>query len=150
MKVRRIRQSASVLCSGAVACVMAACLSVTEPPQVLFWEGTFVAVPPDEAGITGSAVMVSNPHNTEAGVFLSGLSGTTLSWLIRTGTCEGSGERVAGQAAFPPVLLPTIGEGTGIAVLNFRIEAGTYSIDLFAGANAEGAAIACADLIRTD
>ena len=97
--------------------------------------------------------MVANQHNTQIGIGITGAApGSRLGWVVRTGSCGGTGTRVAGTTTFPTIVVSAEGSGNAETVINRRIATDAqYSGEVFDTANgAGGQALACGALIRTN
>ena len=137
------------LLATAVPFLLTACLSTTEPPETLFWEGQLIGQPDGPAGIGGPAAMVALQAQTRVGIGLEGApDGATYGWLLRAGTCDAPQETVAPASAFPP--LPVVdGQVDAEAVIQRRITGTDYAVQVVENSDGTGAVLACADLTRT-
>jgi hypothetical protein len=140
-------RQATAACGGAALLAVAGCISVTEPPMTLFWTGAVEADAAAPFWISGTAEMVANPADSSVGLFLDADPEETVVvfWLVRNGPCSGSGERIAPEAAFPPITLAG-SRGVGIASIRRRIPAGTYAAEVYGQADVAGDRLACAEL----
>ncbi|HSJ32435.1 MAG TPA: hypothetical protein VK933_13425 [Longimicrobiales bacterium] len=129
--------------------ILAGCLSTTEPPETLFWEGELVAVPDGPAGLAGPAAMVALQSQTRVGVGLTGApDGATYGWLLLGGTCAAPREAVAPASAFP-ALQVSDGGVDAEAVIQRRLTGTDYAVQVVENSDGTGAVLACADLTRT-
>jgi hypothetical protein len=148
MKLREFRQRASVLAVFAAALGSAGCDVGTDPLFPIFWTGVFQPQAGAPFFVGGTTEMVANVNDTQVGIFLEAAPGeaVTVSWHVRNGTCSGVGAPVVVATAFPPVQISASGSGTGIGIIRRRLPAGNYAAEVFAGADATGAVLACANL----
>jgi hypothetical protein len=155
MKVRnfhlqaRSHQQARLLAVAAAALLAAGCLDATEPFPPLFWSGSLVAAPSAAAHVAGRVEMVANIRDTHAGAIVSGEPELVLSWSVRTGSCHGTGNRLAPPSTFAPIEVSESGEALATAIINYRVGPGSYAAEIFSGPDATGDIIACADLLQS-
>jgi hypothetical protein len=118
---------------------------------VVLWEA--VLEPSQSAGaLAGTIAMVANQHNTQIGIGVTGgMVGARLGWAVRTGTCGGSGTRVAGATAYPAIVITAEGNGAEETVINRRIATDAqYAGEVFANADGTGPVLSCGTLTRTN
>lgn len=128
---------------------LAGCLSTTEPPETLFWEGQLVALPDGPANMAGPAAMVALRAQTRVGIGLTGAPDAAIyGWLLRSGTCDSPGESVAPASAFP-ALQVSDGSVDAEAVVQRRLTGTDYAVQVVENPDGTGAVLACADLTRT-
>ena len=151
MKFFRPRAHTRVFTAFVVA-LMAGCVGASEPLDVILWEGALDAVSGAPVSYGGSVAMAANAHDTQIGIGVNGGSaGTQLGWAMRTGSCSGTGERVAAAGAYPAIVLSSEGSGNATALIRRRIAADEqYAAELFANAGGTGAVLACAQMVRRD
>jgi hypothetical protein len=151
MKIRTFLRRASGVAAVTALTAQAACFGPIEPLVPLFWMGVFQPVAGAPSFVGGTVEMVANPQTSSVGVFLEGEPGEDydVSWHVRNGPCSGTGQRVAPPATFPAVTISGDGTGIGIANINRRLEVGTYSAEVFSGADGSGDRLACANLTQT-
>lgn len=150
MKLLRIRRTASLLAAALIALSSTACLDISDPPATMVYEGELRATQGATMIVSGGALVLIGQNVTEAGIFLAGEAGVAVSWSVRRGTCDGTGDRITAQSAFPNVTLAgETEEAHAIAVMNWRMEIGTYAAEVFLGTTGAGTRLACADLVRT-
>src|SRR5687768_9258645 len=91
--------------SVALLTLAAGCVGPEEPVEVLLWEASLVS----RAGfstIGGSVAMVANEFDTQIGIAVTGAQpNARLGWAVRSGQCMGTGTRVSGSIAFPPITI---------------------------------------------
>jgi hypothetical protein len=140
------------LAMGVVLLLMAGCVGTSEPLDVLLWEGVLDPAPGAPVSYSGSVAMVANQHDTQIGVGVTGgASGAQLGWAVRTGTCTGTGQRVAAITAYPPIVISAEGSGNASATIRRRVDDDErYVAELFPNTNGSGAVLACGELIRRD
>lgn len=121
-----------------------ACDVSVDPPQETVW--TAVLEPVGEGStVSGQAAAISRNMVTEASILVEGLAANdTLSWGIRTGSCEEPGELVGPAAAYPE-LVSDGGTATADAVFNPALSSsGSYHVAAFGGDEEGG--LACGEL----
>ncbi|HSK19587.1 MAG TPA: hypothetical protein VK912_10610 [Longimicrobiales bacterium] len=129
--------------------LLAGCLSTTEPPETLFWEGQLVAMPEGPADLAGPVAMVALQAQTRLGVGLTGApDGAIYGWLLRAGTCDSPQASVAPASAFP-ALQTSNGGIDAEAVIQRRLTGTDYAVQVVENSDGTGAVLACADLTRT-
>ena len=131
----------------ALLAALTGCVGPAEAVDVLLWEGTLVS----RTGFTtigGSVAMVANEHDTQVGIGVNGAQpNARLGWAVRTGTCTGTGVRVAGTTAYPALAVDTQGDARAEMVIRRRLDGNVeYASELFANSNGSGAVLACADM----
>jgi hypothetical protein len=144
--------------TGGVAVVAAvalqgACLGATEDLSAVTWEGSLQPAPGAAMLITGDVYMVANPYHSEAAMVLHASVESDISWIVRSGSCDGTGSPIAAPEAFEP--FEDTAEGpTAIIVLNRRINVrSSYAAELRSGSGGSGGSgtvLSCADMIRTN
>jgi hypothetical protein len=143
------RSSRAILAlSGAVSLAAGSCIGATEPVEVLTWEGILVGSDGVVDPLSGTVAMVIEENHTQIGVTVQvAPAGTTLGWLLRDGTCVGSGLRIGPATAFPPITVNGDGDGNADTVLFRRVAtAGPYAAVISANGDGTGTELACGDL----
>jgi hypothetical protein len=130
----------------AAAFMLGGCLSIGEPREPLLWEGTFVPGAGATRTITGMAFMAAMEQHTDAAIGIVADPEVQLAWVIRNGSCSGTGSPVGPVAVFPSVVTSLDGVGESEARINRRLDQGTYSAEIFEGSLA-GERLACADML---
>jgi hypothetical protein len=145
VKSRRCARRAVI----SIPLILAGCLSTTEPPETLFWEGQLVAMPDGPADMAGPAAMVALQTQTRLGIGLTGAPDAAIyGWLLRAGTCDSPQESVAPASAFP-ALQVSDGGVDAEAVIQRRLTGTDYAVQVVENSDGTGAVLACADLART-
>lgn len=133
------------------SCVAAACISASEPVEVVKWQAALVASGAT-LPFTGSVAMVIGQLQTDMGVSVQDAPPeATLGWAIVEGTCGSPGARVGPSSAYPAIAVSGGGSGSSDTVLHRRIAtSGPYAGIVYEGEDGTGAALACADLERRE
>jgi hypothetical protein len=143
----RLLVPAAAICISLIA---AGCLSTTEVPDTLFWEGAFVLEADAPAGMTGASAMVSLAAQTQIGVGLSGApADATFGWLVRRGRCLSPGIAEAPPSVFPALDVSNSGAIEAEAVIQRRLTGTEYAVQVVENADGTGDVLACANLMRT-
>jgi hypothetical protein len=130
--------------------IAAGCLSTTEVPDPLFWEGTFIVEANGPADLTGEAALVALAVQTQLGVGLAGApADATYGWLLRRGRCSSPGPPEAPASAFPPLSPTSLGNIEAEVVIQRRLTGTEYAVQVMENADGTGDVLACADLTRT-
>lgn len=126
------------------------CLSATEPPETLFWEGTFIAEANGPASLNGSAAMVALRSHSQLGVGIQGAPPSIeYGWVLRNGTCATPGNAVAPASAFPALDVNSNGDVDLEVAIERRLTGTDYAVQVIENADGSGEVLACADLTRT-
>lgn len=133
-----------------ISLVAAGCLSTTEVPDTLIWEGIFLLEANGPAGMTGDAAMVALAQQTQIGVGLAGAPPeATYGWQLRRGRCSAPGTIEVAASVFPALNLSTQGAVEAEAVIQRRLTGTEYAVQVVENTDGTGDVLACADLTRT-
>lgn len=95
--------------------------------------------------------MVANPNDTRAVVTVENPPlDLQLSWNVRTGSCDGDGTRIAPQNAFPTLKYEDDVLTANVLIFRRIDTVGTHAAEVYAGSDATGELLACADLLQVD
>jgi hypothetical protein len=145
----RIPSLSALAIVAALAVPGASCLSSTEPPETLLWEGVLLVEAGGPPDIAGTAAMVALRAETRVGIGLTGgVPGTVFGWSVRTGTCLSPGTTAAPANAFPAVTIGNDETGESETTIQRRLTGTEYAVQLVENADGSGAVLACADLER--
>lgn len=130
--------------------LLGACISGEPPLESLLWQADLAAAPGTPEGVSGRGLLASNQNFTDMVVSIDGVDPeATFGWLVRTGTCGQDGARVGPDVAFPMFQSDALGHGERQAVLNRRLPAGTYALEVFRP-GATPVPVACGNFVRID
>ena len=143
-------RAAATLAATGIPLMVAGCLSTTEVPDTLFWEGSFLLEANGPAGMTGDAAMVALAAQTRVGVGLAGApADASYGWLLRRGRCSAPGTAEAPASVFPALDPGSQGGIEAEAVIQRRLTGTEYAVQVVENADGTGDVLACADLTRT-
>jgi hypothetical protein len=135
----------------AVALVTASCIGPLELEEVLLWEGVLKPAAGASTTVSGTMAMVANERFTQVGLGIdAGEPGITVGWVVRHGSCDSPGNRVAPPQAFLPLVIGESGEGEREAIVNYRLARGGYAGQVSAASDGSGEILGCADLMERD
>jgi hypothetical protein len=136
--------------SVVVTLLAAACISATEPIEVVTWEAELVAAEGGADPISGSGAMVSGERQTQVGISVRfAPASTSLGWALVEGSCTGPGSRVGPASAYPSIQADDDGDGAAETRIGRRIDtAGPYAAAVYENPDGSGAVLACANLER--
>lgn len=125
--------------------LLAGCGTSTAP-AVTTWQGTLTAVRPHDL-IEGSVAVVSKFDRLDAGIHVDNApTGQTLTWQIRSGSCDQPGDIVGGRAVYPALTPDSGGSADAEAFVDQTLRAdGRYQASVF---DPNGTVLACGSLLR--
>ncbi|MEJ2217506.1 MAG: hypothetical protein P8099_12920 [Gemmatimonadota bacterium] len=123
--------------------LLAGCSTATTP-AVTAWQATLAPVLPHDP-LNGNVAVVSEHDRLNASIQVDNApAGMVLTWQLRTGACDESGDILGGRAVYPELSADSVGSATVETVVDRSLHSGgQYHASVF---NTSDTLLACGEL----
>lgn len=133
------------LVAAAPAVVVVGCSIDVSEPSLTSWQANLQPIPP--SGVAGSAAVLSRSDNSEVSIAMTGgEEGVAYAWNLRTGSCQGQGSLLGGQAIYPGLVADETGEDDVATIIIPTLHSGSHAAWLFQMVGDDEVPVACGEL----
>lgn len=141
MRKHTIMNAPALVCCA----LLAACANSTGPTDTT-WQATLIAMIPHDR-LSGDVAVLSQSDRLSATIRINNAPpGTTLTWQLRTGSCDQAGDLLGGRAVYPALTADSLGAASAVTVVDAHLNSdGQYQASVL---DASDTLVACGELQR--